>query len=223
MEISNVDEFNKNVVSTSSEKLSVILFWATWHPPSVQMSNLLTPMSGDFKDHFNFFKVDTEKTKAVMDAHNIMSVPTVLVQQGAKLVAKIEGANPPVLMGKLKQLETQIASGMLKLTSLSDRLKAIINRAPVMLFIKGTPDSPNCGFSRQIVIILRLANISFDSFDILKDEEVRQGLKEYSKWPTYPQLYSKGNLVGGLDIVKEIVSEGGSQALIEELDAAGAN
>ncbi|KAF3219195.1 monothiol glutaredoxin grx4 [Orbilia oligospora] len=87
--------------------------------------------------------------------------------------------------------------------SLHERLTKLVNAAPVMLFMKGTPAEPKCGFSRQLVAILRERNIRYGFFNILKDDEVRQGLKEYSDWPTYPQLYHEGNLVGGLDIVKE--------------------
>ncbi|KAK6350971.1 monothiol glutaredoxin grx4 [Orbilia javanica] len=87
--------------------------------------------------------------------------------------------------------------------SLHERLTKLVNAAPVMLFMKGTPAEPKCGFSRQLVAILRERNIRYGFFNILKDDEVRQGLKEFSDWPTYPQLYHEGNLVGGLDIVKE--------------------
>lgn len=92
--------------------------------------------------------------------------------------------------------------------SLNDRLKQLINRHRIMLFMKGIPSSPKCGFSRQIVEILDSYNVSYDAFNILEDEEVRQGLKEYSDWPTYPQLYVEGDLMGGLDIVREM-EEGG--------------
>lgn len=87
--------------------------------------------------------------------------------------------------------------------SLHERLTKLVNAAPVMLFMKGTPAEPKCGFSRQLVGILREHNIRYGFFNILKDDEVRQGLKEFSDWPTYPQLYHQGSLVGGLDIVKE--------------------
>ncbi|KAI9197748.1 hypothetical protein LWI28_003640 [Acer negundo] len=73
-----------------------------------------------------------------------------------------------------------------------------------MLFMKGTPDSPRCGFSSKVVNALREEGVSFGSFDILSDEEVRQGLKVYSNWPTFPQLYYKGELIGGCDIVLEL-------------------
>ena len=86
------------------------------------------------------------------------------------------------------------------------RCAALVKRSKVMLFMKGNPDAPRCGFSRTAVEMLRGASIDFDSFDILEDEAVRQGLKEFSKWPTYPQLYVKGKLIGGLDVLKEMVS-----------------
>lgn len=98
--------------------------------------------------------------------------------------------------------------------SLEERLKSIINKAPVTLFMKGCPDAPKCGFSAKICGILAEHKVEFSHFDILTDEEVRQGLKSYSNWPTYPQLYSGGKLVGGLDIVKELADEG---SLLEEL------
>lgn len=86
------------------------------------------------------------------------------------------------------------------------RLEQLVKAAPVMLFMKGTPSSPQCGFSRQLVAILRERSIKYGFFNILADEDVRQGLKEYAEWPTFPQLWVSGELVGGLDIVCAIVS-----------------
>lgn len=83
------------------------------------------------------------------------------------------------------------------------RLKDLVKAAPVMLFMKGTPSEPKCGFSRQLVAILRENAVKYGFFNILADDEVRQGLKEFADWPTYPQLWVDGELVGGLDIVKE--------------------
>lgn len=81
------------------------------------------------------------------------------------------------------------------------RLEELVKAAPVMLFMKGSPSSPQCGFSRQLVGILRERSVKYGFFNILADEDVRQGLKEYAEWPTFPQLWVKGELVGGLDIV----------------------
>jgi Grx4 family monothiol glutaredoxin len=88
--------------------------------------------------------------------------------------------------------------------TLQSRIKKLVNRHKVMLFMKGLPSAPRCGFSRQIVEILDDSGVAYDAFDILEDEQVRQGLKEFSDWPTYPQLYVSGELVGGLDIVREL-------------------
>ncbi|KAI1744261.1 glutaredoxin [Xylaria scruposa] len=83
------------------------------------------------------------------------------------------------------------------------RLGELVKAAPVMLFIKGTPSAPQCGFSRQLVGLLRERSVKYGFFNILADDEVRQGLKEFADWPTYPQLWVDGELVGGLDIIKE--------------------
>lgn len=92
--------------------------------------------------------------------------------------------------------------------SLNDKLSQLVNRSHVMLFMKGLPSAPKCGFSRQLVALLDEAGVPYDAFDILQDEQVRQGLKTYSNWPTFPQLYVKGELVGGLDICKELEESG---------------
>jgi Grx4 family monothiol glutaredoxin len=97
------------------------------------------------------------------------------------------------------------AMGKVEEETLDDKLQKLVNRSKVMLFMKGLPSMPRCGFSRQICDILNQQGIDFDAFDILGDEQVRQGLKTFSDWPTYPQLYVDGELVGGLDIVKEMV------------------
>merc|ERR1711939_588975 len=83
------------------------------------------------------------------------------------------------------------------------RLAELVKAAPVMLFMKGTPSAPQCGFSRQLVALLRENSVKYGFFNILADDEVRQGLKEFADWPTFPQLWVDGDLVGGLDIVKE--------------------
>ncbi|CZT09365.1 hypothetical protein WAI453_003215 [Rhynchosporium graminicola] len=90
--------------------------------------------------------------------------------------------------------------------SLHKRLTSLVKAAPVMLFMKGTPSAPQCGFSRQLVALLRENSVKYGFFNILADDEVRQGLKEFADWPTFPQLWVAGDLVGGLDIVKEEMS-----------------
>ena len=79
-----------------------------------------------------------------------------------------------------------------------------INNDEICLFMKGTPEMPQCGFSMAVVNILKIINLKFSSVDVLKDEKIRQGIKEFSDWPTIPQLYVKGKFIGGCDIVKEM-------------------
>lgn len=98
------------------------------------------------------------------------------------------------------------------------RLGELVKAAPVMLFMKGTPSTPQCGFSRQLVGLLREKGVRYGFFNILADDEVRQGLKAWSDWPTFPQLYLKGELVGGLDIVKEELDN--DQEFFSEYQAA---
>lgn len=91
--------------------------------------------------------------------------------------------------------------------ALNERLNKLTKAAPIMLFMKGSPSSPQCGFSRQLVAILREHQVRFGFFDILKDDSVRQGLKKFSDWPTFPQLYINGEFQGGLDIIKESIED----------------
>ena len=88
-------------------------------------------------------------------------------------------------------------------------LESLINQAPLMLFIKGSPDAPKCGFTKELINLLSKANITdYKTFDILQDENVRQKLKEYSSWQTYPQIYVNGQFIGGLDILKQMNEDG---------------
>jgi monothiol glutaredoxin len=91
---------------------------------------------------------------------------------------------------------------------LKARLEALVNSGPIMLFMKGTPDMPQCGFSANVVRILNHFSVSYNTFNILSDMDIREGLKQYSNWPTYPQLYVKGQLVGGNDIITEMMNNG---------------
>merc|ERR1719360_259712 len=80
--------------------------------------------------------------------------------------------------------------------------------------MKGHPDEPKCGFSKQFVAIMKELNAEYGTFDILTDDEVRQGLKTFSNWPTFPQLYIDGDLIGGLDIIKEMIEAGELQSML---------
>jgi len=96
-----------------------------------------------------------------------------------------------------------------------DRIKQDVSSNPVVLFMKGTPVFPQCGFSAAVVQILTHMGVKFKGVDVLTDPEIRQGIKEYSSWPTIPQLYVKGEFVGGCDIVREMFESGELKDLLQ--------
>jgi monothiol glutaredoxin len=104
---------------------------------------------------------------------------------------------------------------------LKQRIEKTIANQRVMLFMKGNPAMPQCGFSATVVGILKQVGIPFGSFNILADQELREGLKQYSNWPTYPQLYFDGKLVGGCDIVREMHASGELESLLKAESASG--
>ena len=102
----------------------------------------------------------------------------------------------------------------------NDRIKQHLESNPVVLFMKGTPDFPQCGFSAQAVAALRACGSQFAAVNIFEDPELRESLKVYSNWPTYPQLYVGGELIGGCDIVVEMYHSGELAKLLEGVSAA---
>jgi monothiol glutaredoxin len=103
------------------------------------------------------------------------------------------------------------------------RIGDIVNANDVVLFMKGTPLFPQCGFSSRAVAILDHLGVAYESVDVLQDAEVRQGIKSFSDWPTIPQLYVKGEFVGGSDIMMEMFEAGELQQLISDADVSRAS
>jgi monothiol glutaredoxin len=98
----------------------------------------------------------------------------------------------------------------------TERIKSQIGAQPVVLFMKGTPDFPQCGFSAQTVAALKAVGARFHAVNIFEDPELRDALKRYSNWPTYPQLYVNGELIGGCDIALQMYHSGELKTLIDE-------
>ncbi len=100
-------------------------------------------------------------------------------------------------------------------TGTTERLDALVNGNEIVLFMKGTPLFPQCGFSSRAIAILEHLGAPYETVDVLADQEIRQGIKQYSDWPTIPQLYVKGEFVGGSDIMMEMFESGELKSLIE--------
>ena len=99
--------------------------------------------------------------------------------------------------------------------NINKKIKNLIDSNSVVLFMKGTPEAPQCGFSMAVSNILKHLEVKFEGIDVLKNNEIRQGIKDYTDWPTIPQLYIKGEFVGGCDIVKEMFEKGELKKLLE--------
>uniref|UniRef100_A0A6T6EQF6 Glutaredoxin domain-containing protein n=1 Tax=Craspedostauros australis TaxID=1486917 RepID=A0A6T6EQF6_9STRA len=208
-------------------KKAVLLFGAAWHeacPPLEQVLDALASTAEDPAAMY-FGSLEAEDVSEVAERYGVSVVPTVVaLAADGSVFESFEGvADPSLVTLGVQRLITQcVATGAggvassssaadgaaSQQESLSDRLDRLIRGDQVMLFMKGKPDAPRCGFSRQAVELLEEQKVAFGSFDILSDDTVRQGLKKHSDWPTYPQFYVKGELVGGLDIVKEMIEDG---------------
>ena len=99
---------------------------------------------------------------------------------------------------------------------IKEKIKNLINDNQVCLFMKGTPEAPQCGFSMAVANVLKHLNVNFKGINVLEDENLRQGIKDFSDWPTIPQLYVKQEFVGGCDIVKEMFEKGELKKLFQK-------
>ncbi|KAJ1642016.1 glutaredoxin [Coemansia erecta] len=223
IQVQNEKELRSALEEKSQEV--VIFFWASWAEQCKQIESVIDDLATKYSKT-QFFKIEAESFEDISEAYEINAVPTVIVAKKAKILARVEGANVAEVVQQVatncgaangvgSQQSAAESSSEFK-QDLNTRLKGLIERAPVMVFIKGTAAQPRCGFSKKIIGMLNEQNIKYGYFDILTDEQVRQGLKEYSDWPTYPQLYINGELVGGVDIVSEMTESGELIEMIPE-------
>jgi len=228
--VASEDELRK-LMKEHQGCLFALHFWASWATQCEQMNTVLEELAKDSKlVHVRFVKIEAEELPDLCDTYEVEAVPTFVLIKNGKVLDRVQGANAPELTKKIRlHSERELAlpasspisaagagEAPPAAASLEDRLKALVKRDPVMLFMKGSPKEPRCGFSKQVIKILDEQNVIFGSFDILKDDEVRQGLKTFSNWPTYPQLYVNGSLLGGLDVIKELIEEGEFQEQLPE-------
>lgn len=220
--ISTVQEYDEFI---KFKDLSVIHFYAQWTELCKVVNDLFEVMTSlsEFQKA-KFAKIEAESLPEISLKAGITVVPTVLLYKNGDIIDRIDGVNPALLNEKiLKHLkgddltipENEEASKDL----LENRLKKLINQAPCMLFMKGSPTNPQCRFSRTIVSLLDSYKTDYQTFDILQDNAVREGLKKFSNWPTYPQLYLNGELIGGLDIVKEMSESGELESMLPKKNA----
>lgn len=188
--------------------------------PKCKFSKKLMELFNTAKvSHFASFDVLSDESirSGLKEYSNWPTFPQLFV--GGKLVGGVdivEEMGSADLFDLCQPVAATAPAPMAAVETLHSKLVRLTNQAPVMLFMKGQPEAPQCGFSAQICKLLKQDGVEFSSFDILTDDSVRQGLKSFSDWPTFPQLYHQGKLVGGLDVVKELAEEeGGLGAVLQ--------
>ncbi|CAK1579283.1 unnamed protein product [Parnassius mnemosyne] len=213
MSVSKIDTVDNFVNFIGYPQLTVVHFSTDWAEQCPQITTVLEELAAlpEIKSSNTKFGVcNAETLSEISLKYKVDSVPTVVFFKNGAQVDRVDGADVSQITSKVKSLSfgKSTPTTITPKQPLEERLKALINKHTVMIFMKGNRDAPRCGFSRTLIQIINETGVQYDTFDILTDEEVRQGLKEYSDWPTYPQLYVKGELIGGLDIIKELKANG---------------
>lgn len=230
-EITKSAQWEKLLASLPSTTLLVVSFYAPWAQPCSQMATVLSTLASEYPatepPSTKWVSINAEELSDISETYDVTAVPFLVLMRGGNVLETVSGssalrvrtviesharlsgaATAPATdpNGEAQALSKDDAGPMdpeKQKEELFTRLRDLVTAAPVMLFMKGTPSAPQCGFSRQMVGILRENSVKYGFFNILADDEVRQGLKEFAEWPTFPQLWIDGELVGGLDIVRE--------------------
>ncbi|KAF7424741.1 monothiol glutaredoxin grx4 [Pleurotus ostreatus] len=220
----------QELLSADLNRVSLINFWAPWAEPCHQMNEVVLELAKKYSQLL-VLQVEAEEQSDIAESFDIEAVPAFIILRGHTLLARVSGADaaglttsiathlrsgPTINPTSKTDQQPQAPSARSQLNEkieteeeLNERLRNLMTSNKVMLFMKGSPDAPRCGFSRKIVELLREQGVpDFGHFDILEDENVRSGLKKLNEWPTFPQLIINGEFVGGLDIVKEMVENG---------------
>ncbi|KAJ3825663.1 glutaredoxin [Lentinula raphanica] len=223
-EVNSPSHFQQ-LLSADLNRVSVLNFWAPWAEPCKQMNEVTRELAKKFPSIL-FLQIEAEGQADIAESFDIEAVPSLLILRGHTLLQRISGADAPALTAAVAKfaapapsINPQSTTNVLpakasdsivveKEEDIESRMTRLMNQSKVVLFMKGSPDAPRCGFSRRICGLLRDQKVDFAHFDILTDESVRQGLKKRNDWPTFPQLIINGEFVGGLDIVQEMVENG---------------
>ncbi|KAL6858551.1 thioredoxin-like protein [Trichoderma novae-zelandiae] len=235
-EIETDEQWQQLLSTAPASTLIIASFHAPWAAPCAQMATVLSTLASEYPvtepPSTKWVSINAEDLSDISEAYDVTAVPYLVLLRNREVVETVSGSSAvkvrtaiekhakkdggatrdaaaPNGVAEAAQVAQPGASAVdpvKQKEELFKRLDDLVKAAPVMLFMKGTPSAPQCGFSRQMVGILRDNSVKYGFFNILADDDVRQGLKEYAEWPTFPQLWVDGELVGGLDIVKEELS-----------------
>ncbi len=222
-QIDTTPEWEAHLASLPPSTLVIVSFYAKWAGPCKPMAAVLEALASKYPvtnpPTTSWVALDAEAVDDVCDLYGVTAVPFLVLLRNRQVVETVSGNRPVQVREAIERHANPEGNSAANATAaaaaaaeeetdpakakeeLFKRLGDLVKAAPVMLFMKGTPGEPQCGFSRQLVGILRENKVKYGFFNILADDEVRQGLKEFAEWPTFPQLWVDGELVGGLDIV----------------------
>lgn len=208
MELKSAAAFDE----AAKNKPVVVHFWATWADQCEQMDEVLKALVEVYQDKVVFGRCEAEEVSDLATRFEITAVPTIVLVKDGKEYARVNGVDP----AKLSEEVEKLASGAEEATTaevgetLNQKLHRLIHQDAIMLFMKGTPAEPRCKFSKALMALWKEIDpeLEFSSFNIFEDEAVREGIKTYSNWPSFPQLYIEGELIGGLDVMKELNEAG---------------
>ncbi|KAF8124703.1 glutaredoxin [Boletus edulis] len=213
--VTSPDHFQQ-LLSADLKRVSLVNFWAKWAEPCKQMNEVVAELA---KKHPELLvlQVEAEEQEDISESFQVEAVPSIILLRGHTLLGRVGGVdakNVTTLVDQhLGKTPLALPNGQAEKREETEkellaRMHRIMKQSPVVLFMKGEPEKPRCGFSRKAVDLLREQKVTFTHFDILEDEAVRQGLKKLNDWPTYPQFIVNGEFVGGLDVVTEMASSG---------------
>lgn len=220
IEIISKDGLSLQMATLPPSTLLVLYFYTPWTVFKTQMTADLTTLASQYPTtappSILFLSINGKELLETAKEYGVRTAPIVLCVRGGQVIESIKGSDPAKVREALDRhgaVATPTAALAATAPSppppateeereaLTSRLTELVRAAPVMLFMKGTPKSPRCRFSRRLVGVLDERGIGYGSFDVMEDEDVRRGMKDFGDWPTFPQLWVDAELVGGLDVV----------------------
>jgi len=208
-------EHFKELLSADLKRVSLINFYAPWAALCHQMNAVVTELAKKYPELL-VLQVEAEEQEDIAESFGVDAVPFIVLLRGHEKLGDVRGGDEPGLKQMVDKFlgkgaptireypDIHAAEEKDSEAALLERMHRLMKQSRVVLFMKGDPENPRCGYSRKAVHILRQSEVEFTHFDILQDEDVRQGLKELNKWPTFPQFIVNGEFIGGLDVVQDM-------------------
>ncbi|EDO06686.1 Glutaredoxin family protein [Babesia bovis T2Bo] len=191
------DSAISTLISSNGGKL-VLYVEDKEYPGHAQLDTVINSLKEDFPS----IRFETVDLASAREALAVDGSPTFVFFQGQKEINRLEGCSTSMLVTTIRGWDKSDSG-----ESTQERIKRLISTHRILLFMKGEKSDPFCRYSKAVVNMLNESGVEYDTYNIFEDPELREELKVYSNWPTYPQLYVNGSLIGGHDIIKELYEQ----------------